>query len=225
MRIYTLLLVFLLLAQAGLGQHRFGIMPQINTDFKLGNYLKVNTKLENRFILYQNPLEDAGSRSEYERTDLEVVVTGTRGLLTNFGAGYLIRRNNSDGTFMHRAIQQYSAAQPWGDLLLAHRFRTDQTFEKDEAVQYRLRYRLSLEKPLNGQRVDPREFYLKFNNEYLGSLQDSEANLEIRLLGALGYNHSEDDQLEIGLDYRAENLLGSGTENLLWLTVGWYHSF
>lgn len=187
--------------------------------------MKVNTKLENRFILYQNPYGDTGKRSEYERTDIELVLTGTGGALDNFGAGYLIRRDDTNGAFLHRAIQQYSAAQEWGELLLAHRFRTDQTFEKAEAVQYRLRYRVSVEKPLDGQRVDPREYYLKFNNEYLGSLQDSEGNLEIRLLSSLGYNHSEEDQIEVGLDYRAENLIGDNTENLLWLTVGWYHSF
>ncbi|MGO3267375.1 MAG: DUF2490 domain-containing protein [Sphingobacteriaceae bacterium] len=225
MRICIPILLLLLCGQFSRAQNRFGIMPQINTDFKIGRFMKVNTKLENRFILYQNPDGDTGKRSEYERTDIELVLTGTGGALDNFGAGYLIRRDDTNGAFLHRAIQQYSAAQEWGELLLAHRFRTDQTFEKAEAVQYRLRYRVSVEKPLDGQRVDPREYYLKFNNEYLGSLQDSEGNLEIRLLSSLGYNHSEEDQIEVGLDYRAENLIGDNTENLLWLTVGWYHSF
>lgn len=225
MRICILMLLLLLLGASSTAQNRFGIMPQINTDFKVGHFIKVNTKFENRFILYQNPIGYRDKRSEYERSDLELVVTGTNGALTNFGAGYLIRRSHDDGSFIHRSIQQYSASQEWRNLLLAHRFRTDQTFEKNEAVQYRLRYRVSMEKPLDGQRVDPREYYLKFNNEYLGSLQDRDGNLEIRLLGALGYNHSEDDQVEVGLDYRAENVIGNDTENLLWLTVGWYHSF
>lgn len=225
MRICILMLLLLLFGQFSYAQNRFGMMPQINTDFKIGEFMKVNTKLENRFILYQNPYGDRGRRSEYERTDLELVLTGTNGALNNFGAGYLIRRNDADGSFSHRAIQQYSAAQEWGELLLAHRFRTDQTFENDEAVQYRLRYRVSVEKPLDGQRVDPREYYLKFNNEYLGSLQEGKGNLEIRLLSSLGYNHSDNDQIEVGFDYRAENLIGGSTENLLWLTVGWYHSF
>lgn len=206
-------------------QNRFGIMPQINTDFKIGQLLKVNTKLENRFILYQNPLQANSSRTEYERTDIELIVSANKGRLKNAGIGYLIRRSDNDGSFLHRSIQQYSFGQQISNLQLAHRLRTDQTFEKDEAVQYRLRYRLSLEKPLSGLKVDPKEYYLKFNTEVMGILKEQKANMELRLLSALGYNHSDENQLEIGLDYRAEDLIGSNTENLLWLTIGWYHSF
>src|SRR5690606_12609047 len=111
MRICILMLLLLLSGQFSYAQNRFGMMPQINTDFKIGEFMKVNTKLENRFILYQNPYGDRGRRSEYERTDLELVLTGTNGALNNFGAGYLIRRNDADGSFLHRSIQQYSAAQ------------------------------------------------------------------------------------------------------------------
>lgn len=206
-------------------QHRFGMMPQVNTDFKIGRLLKVNAKLENRFILYQNPLPTHAQRAEYERTDVELIVTANNGLLKNAGMGYLIRRSDDDGSFLHRSIQQYSFGQQISNLQLAHRLRTDQTFEKQEATQYRLRYRLSLEKPLSGLKVDPKEYYLKFNTELIGILKEQETNMELRLLSSLGYNLSEENQLEMGLDYRAENLIGHQTENLLWLAIGWYHSF
>lgn len=215
----------LFIAQWSLAQNRFGIMPQINADFKVGTALKVNAKQENRFILHQNPFSEAGARSRYERSDLELLVSGRRGVFNRFGLGYLIRRSDQGGTFLHRSIQQFSTSGSLGSLLLAHRFRTDQTFELEKPVKYRLRYRLSLEVPLNGQQVDAEEFYLKFNNEYLGALQDGIGNFEIRLLTGLGYNISEKDQIELGLDYRAESLVQDNTEHLLWLTVGWYHSF
>ncbi|MFD1770441.1 DUF2490 domain-containing protein [Sphingobacterium suaedae] len=225
MRYLLFFVVFLLVAPRAEAQNRFGLMPQFNGSFTIGNFLKVNSKLENRFIFYQNPANSLGGRTEYERTDIELVATAARGSLKNFGVGYLVRRSDIGGTFLHRSIQQYSVGQTIGGLQFAHRFRTDQTFEQDEDVQYRLRYRISFEKPLSGLQVDPREYYVKFNNEYLGVRQGGETNLEIRLLAALGYNHSEDDQIELGLDYRAESIIGDSTENLLWLTVGWYHSF
>lgn len=224
----SILILYLLLGlmtQVGFAQHRFGTIPQISTNFKVGDYMKVNTKLENRFILYQNPLGDQTGRSRYERSDLEVILTGRKGALINFGAGYLIRRNARDGSFTHRAIQQFSTSGTLGGLLLAHRFRTDQTFDQEKPVKYRLRYRLSMEVPLNGQQVDYKEFYLKFNNEYLGALEDSKGNLEIRFLSALGFNSTEKDQIEIGLDYRIESLIQDAPEHLLWLNLGWYHSF
>src|SRR3546814_11063084 len=72
-----------------------------------------------------------------------------------------------DKSYIHRFIQQLSIAQNALGLRIGHRFRTDQTFEKESATRYRLRYRLSAEKALNGQNVDPGELYLVANNEYL----------------------------------------------------------
>src|SRR5690606_26582727 len=124
-------------------------------------YWKVNSKLEGRQIFFKNPYPEGESEFEFERADLEIVAT--RSLNTgSIGGGYLIRRQ--DGNFIHRAIQQYSITQKLTALRISHRLRTDQTFEKDEDVQFRLRYRISFEKPLNGQEIDPKEFYLKFNN-------------------------------------------------------------
>lgn len=224
----ALLLAIVLLLFAGytcFAQNRFGVAPQINVNFKIGTAWKVNSKIENRFILYQNPDESTGSHTGYASSGLDILVARNRGLLKNLGAGYLIRRSGKDESFLHRATQQYSVGQKFSGLQLAHRFRSDETFEKDEPVQYRLRYRISIEKPLSGLRVDPEEFYLKVNNEYLGILTDAKGNLEIKLLTALGYNQSDNNQIEMGLDYRAKNLIGNGMGNQLWLKMGWYHSF
>lgn len=217
--------LFIIIAQASFAQNRFGIMPQINIDFKIGDAWKANSKLENRQILYQNPYDGVGGRAEFERTDLDLIITRNKGNLKGLGAGYMIRRHDADGSFLHRFIQQYSFSRELTGLNLAHRFRTDQSLEKNEATQYRLRYRISLEKPLNGLAVDPKEYYLKFSNEYVGILKDQQGNLEIRGAASLGYNLSDNTQLETGFDYRAENLIKSTTEHLIWLTIGFYHSF
>lgn len=217
--------LFVIICQVTFAQNRFGIMPQVNIDFKIGDAWKVNSKLENRQILYQNPYDGIGGRAEFERTDLDLIITRNKGDLKGLGAGYMIRRYDADGSFLHRFIQQYSFSRELSGLNLAHRFRTDQSFEKNEATQYRLRYRISLEKPLNGLAVDPEEFYLKFSNEYIGSLKDQRGNLEIRGAASLGYNFNDNTQLETGFDYRAESLIKSTTEHLLWLTIGFYHSF
>lgn len=223
---FYLSILFILIAQAGFAQNRFGIMPQINISFKLGEAWKVNSKLENRQILYQNPYDGVGGRAEFERTDLDLIITRNKGALKGLGAGYLIRRYDADGgSYLHRFIQQYSFSRQLTGWSLAHRFRTDQSLRNDEATQYRLRYRIGLEKPLNGLEVDPQEFYLKFTNEYIGILKDQIGNMEIRAATSVGYNLTDNTQFESGLDYRAENLVKSDTEHLLWLTIGFYHSF
>lgn len=220
-----LIILFLIVTQASFAQNRFGVMPQINVGFNLGEAWKVNSKFEVRQILYQNPYDGTGGRAEFERSDLDVIISRNKGDLKGLGAGYLIRRNDSDGSFLHRFIQQYSFSRELTGLNLAHRFRTDQSFEENEGTQYRLRYRISLEKPLNGLKVDPEEFYLKLSNEYVGILKEQKGNMEIRGDASLGYNLSDRTQLESGFNYRAENLIDSTTEHLLWLTIGFYHSF
>ena len=204
-------------------QNQIGIIPQINTNFKLGDTWKVNSKIEGRQLFFQNPYPADLNEVEFERLDLEIVATRKLGKNTTVGGGYLIRRENS--SFTHRFIQQFAVSQKLTASRLTHRFRTDQTFEKNETVQFRLRYRISWENPLNGPEVDPREFYLKLNNEYLGILQDGRANLEIRTLASLGYNISDRNQIETGIDYRIEKLIGSDTEHKLFLNIGLYHSF
>src|SRR5690606_6888745 len=108
----------------------------------IGTAWKVNAKFENRFTLHQNPSGDTGGRTGYESTGLEALVIRNKGHLKNLGIGYLIRRSDKDGSFLHRVMQQYSLGQELDGLQLAHRFRADQTFEKDEPIQYRLRYRI-----------------------------------------------------------------------------------
>jgi len=217
-----ILFIFILTTLNSYAQNQIGLLPQINADFKIGQDWKVNSKLEGRQIFFKNPFPDGEKESEFERMDLELVAT--RSLNTgSIGGGYLIRRQ--DGKFLHRTIQQYSITQKFVALRLSHRFRTDQTFESDEPTKFRLRYRISLEKPLNGQEIDPKEFYLKFNNEYFGSLESSKGNLEIRGLASLGYNISDKNKFEVGADYRAEDLINSVVTHKLFLNIGWYHSF
>ena len=65
--------------------------------------------------------------------------------------GYLLRWDGEQIT--HRAIQQLIFTKKYSAFRLAHRFSTDQTFEKEEAVEYRLRYRLSFLIATNGSSV------------------------------------------------------------------------
>jgi hypothetical protein len=203
-------------------QNQFGILPVINTSIKLQNEWKLNTKLEGRQLFKQHPFPKDESQRVFERVDLEVVANKTLNAAGDLGFGYLLRRQ--DGKFIHRFIQQYAYTKKLYSSRLSHRFRTDQTFDEDEAVQFRLRYRASWEKPLNGLQVDPKEYYLKLNNEYLASMQYSKDNLEIRGLAVVGYTIGEDNRIEAGVDYRLEQVF-SQVNHKLFLNIGFYHNF
>ena len=204
-------------------QNEIGLIPQINSDFKIGNKWRINSKLEGRQIFFKNSFPKGFKQKKFNRLDVELMATKSVSPLQAWGGGYLIRR--ADNSFTHRFIQQYVITRRLPASRIAHRFRTDQTFVKDESVQLRLRYRLSWEKPLNGYELDPGEFYLKVNNEYLGILQDSKGDLEIRSLASLGYDISDKNKVETGVDYRVENVVNSVPTHRLFLSISLYHSF
>lgn len=222
MKRYLILLLFTSISLGAVAQNQFGILPVINTTIKLKHDWKLNTKLEGRQLLKQHPFPADESERIFERADLEMVVNKALNSTNDIGAGYLIRRQ--EGKFIHRFIQQYAYTQKLFSSKLSHRFRTDQTIEEGEKLQLRLRYRASWEKPLSGLQVDPKELYLKLNNEYLGILQDAKGNLEIRGLAVLGYMIGKDNRIETGADYRIEEVVTKIRHKLFW-NIGFYHNF
>jgi hypothetical protein len=222
MKYYLILGLFMFISSIASAQNQFGILPVINTTIKLQNDWKINSKLEGRQLLKQHPFPDDKNERIFERLDLEVVANKALNAANDVGLGYLIRRE--EGKYIQRFIQQYAYTQKLYSSRLSHRFRTDQTFEKDEAVQFRLRYRASWEKPLSGLQVDPKEFYLKLNNEYLGILQASKTNMEIRGLAVVGYTIDDDNRIETGADYRMEDVF-TQLRHKLFLNIGFYHNF
>jgi hypothetical protein len=223
MKTSYLLMLFLFTVLITDAQNQIGLLPQVNADVKIGDNWKVNAKVEGRQLFIQHPFPAGKNEFEFERLDLEFVASKSLSSFDAIGGGYLVRRQ--DGKLIHRFIQQYVITQNLFVFRLAHRFRVDQTIENQEKLQFRLRYRVSFEQPLNGLIVDPGEFYLKLNNEYLGILKDRKGNLEVRGLACLGYNKSEEDQIEAGADYRLEDIINAKPVYKLYLYVGWYHSF
>ncbi len=222
MKCYLILVLLTGLSLTASAQNQFGILPVINTTIKLKNDWKINTKLEGRQLFKQNPFPSDKSERVFERLDLEVVTNKALNSTNDVGIGYLIRRE--EGEFIHRFIQQYAYTKRLYSSRLNHRFRTDQTFQEDEDIQFRLRYRASWEKPLSGLQVDSKEFYLKLNNEYLGILEQSKTNLEIRGLASVGYTISDDNRIETGADYRMEQVF-TDLQHKLFLSIGFYHNF
>jgi hypothetical protein len=222
MKYYLILALLTFVSSIVSAQNQFGILPVINTTIKLPNDWKINSKLEGRQLLKQHPFPVDKNDRVFERLDLEVVTNKALNSSNDVGLGYLIRRQ--EGKFLHRFIQQYAYTQKLYSSRLSHRFRTDQSFQEDEAVQFRLRYRASWEKPLSGLQVDSEEFYLKLNNEYFGILQASKTNMEIRGLAVVGYTIGENNRIETGADYRMEEIF-TQLRHKLFLNIGFYHNF
>jgi len=102
---------------------------------------------------------------------------------------------------------------------VAHRLVFDQTITEASPSQYRLRYRLAGLIPWSGDSIDPTEFYLKIQNEYL-KIYGDEYDLEVRVNASIGYKFADSNKLEFGLAGRLENLINNPVRSATWITLG-----
>ena len=218
-------MLLILSAHLSIGQSSFkmGLLPSINLKSRISNETKVNLKIESRQIFKEGLFTTANTFDyDYELTDFALVTSTKIGLNNSIGVGYQIRFRG--GIIFNRSIQQFTVVQRLESLRLAHRFSADQTFTNASKPQFRIRYRIATEIPFNGQSVDPKEFYFKFNNEYLNAFQGGMYNLEVRLVPALGYEFNDANKLEIGLNYRLDRFVNTYPRHIFWLGMNWYVS-
>lgn len=201
--------------------YQVGVLPSINLNYKLRDDWSLNFKMESRQLLQKGTFHDvSGKNYEYILTDYSLIAAKKVGLNARISGGYLFRFREGKAT--HRLIQQYTITQKLPRLRLSHRVVTDQTFSAAEITEYRLRYRLAMEIPLNGLSVDPKELYLKISNEYLNSIQNVGYDLEIRLVSLLGFAITENHKIEVGLDYRVNSFLKQNAQHSFWTSLNWF---
>lgn len=196
---------------------RLGLLPSVNVNKKLQRDWSLNFKAESRQALFHD-----GFQYDYLLTDLSLAAATKTGINTTVAAGYLIRIDGE--TIRHRTFQQLSTVRRYPFFRLSHRFSSDQTFQQGGDSEYRLRYRLSSEIPLEGRSVDPGELFIKINNEYLNSLKGEEYDLEVRTAAFLGYAITPSNKLEAGLDYRIDSFLNGRARNRFWIGVNFFQS-
>lgn len=219
-------LVLISFANSLAQNHQFfgGFFPEAAITKKFKNDQKILFKIEHQDILYNNSGDqrDELQYSHY-RTDLmsfyDINLNPSKSIA--FGVFYRIQ----DGANANRLIQQFASVNRLRGMKLAHRFRTDQTFTKDEPVEIRLRYRIASEVPLSGSTLDPGEHYLIISNEPIFSLQGGEFEIENRLAFSIGKLITSSQKLEWGLDFRTDKFIQEGFRTRLWAKVGYFYSF
>lgn len=203
--------------------YQVGLLPSVSINKKLPQEWSINMAVESR-----QTLRDAefGIPSEqdynYVLTDFTVIAAKRIAPGQSVGVGHLMRLRG--GSIITRSIQQYVVSKSYTGLRLSHRLRMDQTFAKGESNQYRLRYRLTAELPLNGQVVDPQEFYFKLNNEYLQSISGGAYGVEIRVVPHIGFAFSDRQKFELGVDYRINSIIQRDKNSQFWLGMILYQS-
>ncbi|NND62978.1 MAG: DUF2490 domain-containing protein [Flavobacteriaceae bacterium] len=145
------------------------------------------------------------------------------GFFGKLGVGIMHRWNtvedlNNDNEL--RLTQQYSHARRFNALRLVHRLQTDQRIV-DKSTTHRFRYRFSIDFPLSGLRVDPREFYLVASTEsLLSSSKLIRPEWDQRITLRLGFQVFKGTRLQLDAEYRWENFTAN-TVRRLFINTGW----
>lgn len=220
---YRLTMACLLVVASLYGQQRYqgGLLPALNLSHSFGSDWKINMKIESRQQFFRGGI-DRLSGWEYENvlTDVAFVLGRKIQLNKTLAGGYMTRFR--DGELIHRFIQQFSVVQRSNGWRLGHRFSADQTFADGEAGTYRLRYRITTQRALQGESIDPREFYLKINTEVLNEWQGGDYHLEFRFVPFIGYEVNDNNKIEVGIDYRLSSFLDGGRDQRFWTSLTWY---
>lgn len=188
--------------------------PQIALNHKFSNTYKANFSIAGRHFMYRD--KDVFLKNR----QLQVVHFSTLSLSYNksFSIGIMYRNRDwfKDTSNELRFTQQFNYTKRKSIIRFGHRFRNEQRVFSNN-TSFRLRYRLALDSPLQGEKLDVGETYLVVNTEFLLSLnKDEKPQLDNRITSLIGYQTSEDLKLQLGLQYRFEDF-NNTTDNVLLL--------
>lgn len=164
----------------------------------------VNFELSNRAFVYTEDTVLYRMRqvqiSHFSALKLDLKQSIALGLM------YRHRDAFEDSSNEVRLTQQYNRKSIFKILRFGHRFRSEQRFY-EEFTAFRFRYRLALDIPLQGLKLDIGETYLVVTNEgLLTSAKTHKPEIEYRISPSIGILLSEDLNLEFGVELRLDKL-------------------
>ncbi|WP_047549988.1 DUF2490 domain-containing protein [Psychroserpens sp. Hel_I_66] len=189
-----------------LHDHEFALRHNFTKNYS------TNFSLSSRAFAYKNEELDYNLR----QVQLSHFSTFKLDLKHSIAFGIMYRNRNlfENSSNEIRLTQQFNVKSLLSTLRFGHRFRTEQRFY-ETFTAFRFRYRLALDFPLQGLKLDVGETYFVISNEAL--LTNSSINkpeIDYRLSPSLGLQLTEKLTLEFGLELRLEALNIETSESL-----------
>lgn len=196
------------------------IIPKINIGIKLPNQFSLNVQAETRNHFFEsNPQE--WLLLAFDRAEFAGFLSYKFDVGAKLTLGYHLQLKDQE--WAQRTIQQVSLVQRLETSRLGHRFALEENFGNNRIQSGRFRYRIVWERSLAGERIDPKEWYLKIGNEYLLAFNSSIESLEIRLLPVFGFEVSMKNKMELGPDLRYTGIFASSQKLQLFANIAWYY--
>lgn len=191
----------------------------VDVNYKTGEAFTVNAGLRYRDVVVAD-LGKAPIAPNSRFLQFSSNVNYQLGFSDRIGGGLMYRFNSigKDGISNEfRITQEYIHIFKYEALRLAHRLKLDQRTFEALSPEFRFRYRISLDMPLNGLKLDPGEFYALISAETLlnsGTAFEPEWDQRINL--SIGNQILENIKLQIDAQYRGEDFT-SATKNQIFL--------
>jgi len=165
---------------------------------------KLNTSIVQRTTSFS---EDENENLQFSYLEINQIINRKINPWINVALGYKYRSNypvDELTFFEHRITQQLGWTHFEQRARLVSRFRVEQRISNEDFAQ-RHRYRLSLDLPLSGEKLDPKEFYLSVSNEILWQVGQNESEWSDRIGASIGYVLSKSARLELSFIHRMED--------------------
>ncbi|MBR9845094.1 MAG: DUF2490 domain-containing protein [Algicola sp.] len=168
------------------------------------NSYSVNFELSNRAFLYTNN----DILYKMRQVEFSHFSAFNLNLRHSIALGIMFRNRDmfEDSSNEIRVTQQYNRKSLFKTIRFGHRLRSEQRFY-DNYTAFRFRYRLAIDIPLQGLKLDVGETYVLITNEgLLTSAKINKPELEYRISPSIGILLSEDLNLEFGIELRLDKL-------------------
>jgi len=123
----------------------------------------------------------------------------------------------------HRITQQFAFLSNIRNYRIAHRIKIEERIFKEDFI-LRLRYRFSYDQPLQGESLDPGEWYALLSNEFVLSFSNGEEDWQNRLAFGFGKFFKSKEKLQFSLTHRYSDLLTTTTNQILQFKSVYYFS-
>lgn len=214
--------IIIMYSEYALAQNSYkgGIKLQLHSGLSIGKEWKLTARLGYQQLLF-NGLSGKGFVGTFhnDQSSLQMILSRKVSNSYNWGLGYDIHLRNGLG---NRFIQQFSFASDVSNIFVDHRIRIDEIVEKNEAIKFRIGYRIGFQKVLKEKKDGIGKIYVRLSNEYRYFVQAQKYNFEINPKAYLGFNISNRRRLEFGFDYGVQKLLSEFNNQALWFTIDCY---
>lgn len=205
----------------------YGTIPSLSIQGPLNSYLDYNLNIDSQI----NAIEKNYGARDYPRQVNNINLTA--------GVGFRYSPHlHLAASFMFRSTQPCNdkheyELRPWQQLTFSHqinkyrirnRFRMEERwYTHEDEFDLRLRYQVSTDFPLAGEKIDVGEAYLNLSYELLSmpTRDDFLTYINQRPYAGLGMKINDSNRLEVGAELRSQIIESGERRNVWFLRISW----